>query len=82
MSLMKECPFLVFEIESLIKPSYFFYYIGAQAFHFAEFGQGTGRSVLSYVYCRGTEATLVSCSFSTSYCSHTEDAGVRCQPNG
>ena len=61
---------------------YSYQYIGAQAFTSAEFGQGTGRSVLSYVRCRGTETTLVSCSSSTSHCSNAEDAGVRCQPNG
>ena len=79
---MKECWLLGFDQTFHVSYSSSYNIIGAQTFASAEFGQGTGRIVLSYVGCRGTETTLVSCPSSTSYCSHTEDAGVRCQPNG
>jgi hypothetical protein len=46
----------------------------------ASFGQGTGTIALNNVLCRGTEARLVDCSSGiVTGCSHSEDAGVRCQ---
>ena len=46
----------------------------------AFFGQGTGQIALVNVLCAGTEARLADCSVgSTTFCSHSEDAGVRCQ---
>ena len=50
------------------------------AISFAFFGQGTGTIALNNVQCVGTEARLVDCSSgSVVSCSHSEDAGVRCQ---
>ena len=45
----------------------------------ASFGQGTGVIALGNVACRGTESRLVDCSSASFSCSHSEDAGVRCQ---
>jgi len=33
---------------------------------------------MAYVGCNGEESHLANCSYSTPYCSHYEDAGVRC----
>ena len=60
--------------------SYYLRYIGSIATVLAFFGQGNGPISRAYVRCAGTEARLVNCSSSSSvrYCSHYEDAGVRC----
>ena len=56
-----------------------FILLGAQPFSYAYFGRGSGPIVMSYVGCNGLESHLVNCTHSqTSYCSHSEDAGVRC----
>ena len=53
--------------------------IGTIATTNAFFGQGTGPIALVNVLCAGTEARLADCSTgSTTFCSHSEDAGVRC----
>ena len=52
--------------------------LGAQALSYAYFGRGTGPILMAYVGCRGEETHLANCSRSTPYCSHSEDAGVRC----
>ena len=48
----------------------------------AYFGQGSGTIWLDGVTCSGSESTLVSCGHLgvniTRYCSHNEDAGVKC----
>ena len=48
----------------------------------AGFGQGSGSIWLDSVTCTGSESTLASCGHLginiTRYCSHAEDAGVRC----
>ena len=47
------------------------------------FGQGsTLPVVIDGVSCCGTESRLIDCAYDshTSDCSHSEDAGVRCQP--
>ena len=55
--------------------------LGALVTRGAEFGEGTGRVSLSEVDCDGTEAHLVQCSFiTTHFCTHSQDAGVRCLP--
>ena len=42
--------------------------------------KGTGTIALNFVRCLGTEARLVNCASGTvTSCSHSEDAGVRCQ---
>ena len=53
----------------------------ATAFYNAHFGRGSGAIVLDDVRCTGTEDSLVECPFdrSTADCTHSEDAGVRCQ---
>ena len=55
--------------------------IGAVAFNNAHFGAGIGSVFLNSVNCSGTETGLLGCYYRTSSsgCSHSEDAGVRCQ---
>jgi hypothetical protein len=47
----------------------------------AAFGQATLPIVMDDVLCSGSESTLTSCSYdsNTADCSHSEDAGVKCQ---
>lgn len=52
--------------------------LGAQAYSYAFFGHGTGPILVAYVGCHGEETHLATCTHSTPYCSHYEDAGVRC----
>ncbi|XP_071503574.1 scavenger receptor cysteine-rich domain-containing protein DMBT1-like [Diadema antillarum] len=50
----------------------------------AEYGQGSGASLLSYVHCRGTESNLADCrhsGYGIHNCNHYEDAGVECTPS-
>ena len=50
------------------------------AFSNAHFGAGIGDIYLDNVGCIGTESSLLDCSYiSNTGCSHSEDAGVRCQ---
>ena len=48
----------------------------------ASFGQGSGPILLDSVTCSGNDSTLASCGHLgvnvTRSCSHSEDAGVRC----
>eukprot|EP00057_Strongylocentrotus_purpuratus_P011991 XP_011666465.1 PREDICTED: deleted in malignant brain tumors 1 protein-like [Strongylocentrotus purpuratus] len=47
----------------------------------ARFGQGSGRSLLKYVNCDGTEDNLADCAHAgigRYICSHTRDAGAVC----
>ncbi len=56
-----------------------FHPLGPTAVSRAFFNQGTGPIGFRYVNCRGTEERLLDCPSSTPYyCSHSEDAGVRC----
>ena len=52
--------------------------LGAQAYSNAYFGGGTGPILMASVSCHGEETHLANCTHSTPYCSHSEDAGVRC----
>jgi len=55
----------------------------AVPFGSALFGQGRGPILLQGVSCSGFEMRLDECSANmTSSCSHSEDAGVSCLPNG
>ena len=46
----------------------------------AHFGGGIGDIYFDNVGCIGTESNLLDCSYiSNADCSHSEDAGVRCQ---
>ena len=56
-----------------------------QVFSNAHFGQGSGPINLDEVSCTGIEVSLLECNHSgigNHNCDHTEDASVRCQPNG
>ncbi|XP_030851598.1 deleted in malignant brain tumors 1 protein-like [Strongylocentrotus purpuratus] len=47
----------------------------------ASFGQGSGRILLNYVSCEGTEDNLAECAHAgigLNPCSHTKDAGAIC----
>lgn len=56
----------------------------ATAFSNARFGPGTGPIHLDDVRCTGMEARLFDCprDADTLDCSHADDAGVICTPNG
>lgn len=54
--------------------------IGAVAFSGAHFGQGSGPIHADDVQCTGSEGRLNNCPYdTTNTCSHSEDAGVRCE---
>ena len=55
--------------------------IGAVAFSNAHFGAGIGSVFLNSVSCSGREIGILDCPYSTSTssCSHSDDAGMRCQ---
>lgn len=74
---------LVWVLPICLSPGAFF--LGAIAFHLAEFGQGTGPILLDNVQCRGSENMLVDCPANPvgqHNCIHLEDAGVRCLEPG
>ena len=58
----------------------------ASAYSSAYFGQGSGLILLDNVTCTGSESTLANCGHLgvgvTRSCSHSEDAGVRCNYPG
>lgn len=61
-------------------PEFFLTSLAAQAVGSAFFGQGTGPIFLDEVQCVGTEDNLLACpSIRMHDCTHSEDAGVRCQ---
>ena len=54
--------------------------IDTVAFSNSHFGAGIGDIYLDNVGCIGNESSLLDCSYvSNAGCSHSEDAGVRCQ---
>ena len=57
-------------------------HVDVAAYSYAKFGPGSGPIYLDDVACTGDESRLTSCNTSTSDCSHSEDAGVLCQPSG
>ncbi|XP_041484705.1 deleted in malignant brain tumors 1 protein-like [Lytechinus variegatus] len=55
-----------------------------EATHSANFGKGSGDSILDGVRCRGSEEHLAYCmhgGFGTNVCSHEKDAGAICFSN-
>ena len=54
-------------------------FLGALPISNSAFGQGGGPIALNDVSCSGTEARLINCTSGVvRYCSHSMDAGVRC----
>ena len=53
----------------------------AIAFANAKFGAGIGSVYLDDVQCSGSETSLLNCTYdsNTGDCTHSSDAGVRCQ---
>ena len=52
----------------------------------AYFGQGTGPTWLNYLYCTGSENSLLDCNRAyaignPSSCSHSEDVSIVCPGN-
>ena len=69
-----------FRLHSLI--ICFFIYIGSIAHGQAHFGRGSGPILLSNLFCRGSELSLLDCNSNalrSLSCSHSEDAGVTCE---
>uniref|UniRef100_A0A1X7U101 SRCR domain-containing protein n=1 Tax=Amphimedon queenslandica TaxID=400682 RepID=A0A1X7U101_AMPQE len=56
---------------------------GAIAYSSAKFGSGTGPILYRNVACTGNELALSNCSKTSAggYCSHSQDAGIRCLVN-
>ena len=56
----------------------------AKPFYNAHYGYGTGPLQMDNLKCKGSESNLLSCNYDpdTSEDYHTEDAGVKCYPNG
>ena len=57
---------------------------GSTVFSRSYFGRGTGPIFYSNLACRGTESSILQCPRSlyyqnTYYCSHSRDAGIRCE---
>ena len=56
--------------------------LGARAFHYAFYGQGSGPILFYDLDCATDDTHLDNCSwnddFSDWYCFHWEDAGVQC----
>lgn len=51
----------------------------------ASFGEGIGPILMDEVYCTGIESSLLSClrnELGNHHCSHSQDAGVRCNGTG
>ena len=58
------------------------YYIEPEAYGNGTFGEGQGYIYIKNVQCNGSESNLEDCPASEvgfNECSHSEDAGVRCQ---
>ena len=59
-------------------------YIGGIAYSSAPYGAGSGPIYLTNVLCTGSETSLLRCNCDpmlvlSSSCTHSEDAGVRCE---
>ena len=56
----------------------------AKPLYNAHYGYGSGPLQMDNLKCKGSESNLLSCNYDpdTSEDYHTEDAGVKCYPNG
>ncbi len=55
------------------------WFVGAQTFSNARYGQGTGLIHLGGLQCTGSEIRLANCTRgSTAGCTHGDDAGLAC----
>ena len=55
--------------------------LGAQAYGLALYGEGNGTVGYQNMSCTGTETNITQCNYTTpSTCSHSNDAGVLCNP--
>ena len=55
------------------------WFVGAQTFLNARYGQGTGLIHLGSLQCTGNEARLADCPRgNTAGCTHRNDAGLSC----
>ena len=67
-------------IESI---QFYSYCTDPTAYHNAQYGQGNGSIFLNNLRCTGRESSLLDCQTQDAignprYCSHSDDAGVRC----
>ena len=76
------CMVLIVWIEYKICAACLTFNIGGVAFIGGHFGEGTGAIWLDRVQCTGTERRLTDCvnSGENNFCTHSQDAGVRCVP--
>ena len=59
----------------------FHFLLDAEAYGLAKYGEGGGFVGISDVLCIGTESNITQCQYTVgSTCSHSMDAGIKCQP--
>ena len=60
-------------------------FLGSEALHDAEFGEGSGVILLEGLECVGTEDSLLDCDMDVelglTLCDHSHDAGIHCFGN-